>query len=605
MPFYADLKFFRQIRDAQGGDHSLLVYAAKGHSLDSALKRIPLRRLESWKSESDAASWAALRFLAGKLDMPSGFMPKAGSKSLLYCHPPFELPGASRHWSFAMADTTSGMIWIGKNLDTSSAKYLAEEAFYQAANNQYNVSEKMEVDEKYHYLKIYAPNEPGLATLLALLHIQDRSQSGNPYSASSFEDGAVEQAIQLQAKAFEIHPDYCLGFARQARYYSILNNFPAARSNLEKASKCESSIQYLAAKAILHLNAEELDSCRRVVTRLEADTSPEKSFYPYEDIPLNLAKREGNWIEADKNYARLVLKDSHSPQTYGNFANYLVSKFRFDEAAVLCKKADELGQYPLGEKICLEVERKQKRYGDKQEFKRQTQKWEDRFHKVNSLQAIESEFAGESLGLDFLAAYAQNLQGQGKSEPALAQLNQALERNNSHTPSLRTRLSLFRSWGARGLAWTDFRNLARLEFSTNQDSIEMQGWLDTSKVDTAALSREPAYSMRCGFTRNILEAKAIDRPEWISLKAMGKRRIYLRMALSQVKGRTYNYTYTIKDGQGKIKETGDLSVSPKTEFYSQWISYRFGQPQEAPGFWSFYLYLNKELVVAQTLQVKP
>ncbi|MBW8886950.1 MAG: hypothetical protein JF616_04245 [Fibrobacteres bacterium] len=753
MPFFADLDFFRRSVDEEAGENVLLVYSAKGEILKTALDKIPLRRLESWQPGTDTGSIRGLSFLAERLGMPSALMPNAGSRSLLFCHSPFDAPGAQRHWSFAIADTLAGRIWIGRSWTVAEARSLALEAFYQAANSQYKFGDLNEVIRKQRYLESHAPDDPGLAVLAGLRLIQDEYRGGNPFSASSYADGALLEAIRIQAAALKNHPDFCMGHARQARYHAILGDFPAARSDLGKAAACGETYHYLTAKALVQLLAEESDSCRATVTRVENGIFPEKSYYSFEEIPMRLADREGDLPEVERNYNRLILHDPNAPQPYGNYAAYLVREFRFDEAMVLCDRLAVAGSYPMGAMICEEAERKQSRYGEKHGLLERTRNWTTRLGASGNASGVRSQRAGilgttrlsslaledldyllarapdpalarekirildrlgedgeaeaacggfssrglESPGLDeacglaefhagriegarghlaravdkgmglaalyqgylegdsaagaaeaarrdstaaeawaalgkramaqgrfaeaetdftkasaqgeenpdWLAARGEALFRLGKSEAALPYLNQALGRNRTHLPGLRTRIAVFRALSAHGLAWEDFATLARSGKATRQDSLEMRDWMIAAKTDTLLFSREPLFSMRSGFTRNILEGKAIDRPERLSLKAMRKRRIYLRMQLSNVRGRNYDYTYRILDGVGAVRETGDLRVSIRGEHYTQWFSYRFGQAGEAPGDWRFDLNWKNQWVLAQTIRVDP
>jgi tetratricopeptide (TPR) repeat protein len=754
MPFFADLDFFRSSVERDGSENVLLVYSAKGEILKTALERIPLRRMESWQPGTDSGSIRGLAFLAERLRMPSLLEPHAGSQSLLYCHTPFEAPGAKWHWSFAIADTSAGRIWIGRSWMVAEARSLSQEAFYQAANSQYKYADLKEVLRKQRYLESRAPDEPGLAVLIGLRLVQDGYRSGSPFSASSYADGALLEAIRIQAAALRDHPDFCMGHARQARYQAILGNFPAARSDLDKAAACGETFHYLSAKALLQLLAGENDSCRATVTRLENGSFPEKSYLAFEEIPMKLAEREGDLPEVERNYNRLILRDPNAPQPYGNYAAYLVKEFRFDEAVVLCDRLAAAGSYPLGASTCEEAQRKQSRYGEKHGLLEQTRNWKARLDASGNTLSIRSQRAKvfgamalsslaledldyllarapdttlarekirildrlgeggetriacrdfssrrlESAGLDeacgvaefhagriedargylarvamdkgralaalyqgylrgdsaagavealsrdstaaeawavlgnqamaqgrfaeaetdfakasaqvednpdWLAGRGEALFRQGRIEAALPYLNQALRRNRTHLPGLRARIGLFRALSAQGLAWEDFTTLARSGKATRKDSLDMREWMIAANADTLRFSREPLFSMRSGFTRNILEGKAIDRPERLSLKAMRKRRIYLRMQVSNAQGRDYAYTYRIMDGLGAVRETGDLRVSIHGEHYTQWFSYRFGQAGEAPGDWRFDLNWKDQLVAAQTIRVDP
>jgi len=754
MPFFADLDFFRRSMDEGGEENVLLVYSAKGEILKTALDRIPIRQLESWQPSTDSGSIRGLAFLAERLGMPPTLMPKAGSPSLLFCHTQIEAPGARRHWSFAIADTSAGRIWIGRSWTVSEARSLALEAFYQAANSQYKRADLNEVIRKQRYLESHAPDEPGLAVLAGLRLIQEDYRSGNPFSASSYADGALLEAIRIQAAALKSHPDFCMGHARQARYHAILGDFPAARSDLEKAAATGETYHYLSAKALVQLLAGEYDSCRVTVARVETGSFPEKSYYAFEEIPMRLADREGDLPQVERIYNRLIHRDPDAPQPYGNYAAYLVREFRFDEAMVLCDRLAAAGAYPAGEMICEEAERKQSRYGEKHGLLERTRNWAarlgaskgavgvrsqragilgatrlsslaledldyllarapdpasarekirilDRLREYGEAQAVCRDFSSrrlESPGLDeacglaeyhagriedargyltkavmdkgmaLAALYNGYLQGdssggateavrrdstaaeawavlgkramaqgrfseadadfakaltrgeenpdwwvgrgealfrQGETEAALPCLNQALGRNRTHLAGLRARIAVFRALSAHGLAWKDFATLAGSGKAARQDSLDMRDWMIATKTDTLPFSREPLFSMRSAFTRNILESKAIDRPDRLSLKAMRQRRIYLRMQLSNVRGRQYDYTYRILDGLGAVRETGDLSVSIRGEHYTQWFSYRFGQAGEAPGDWRFDLSWKNQLVVAQTIRVDP
>lgn len=753
MPFYADLRFFRQSEGASGTENTLLVYAANGEALKSALDRIPIRRLETWKPGVDVGSYSELKYLAETLGLPAQWFPDSTAKTMLSCHTPFEAPGAERHWSFAIADTSRGMVWIGRSLSASGAPYLALEAFYQASNSQFKGSDLAEVGRKIEYLEASAPAEPGLSVLLALRHLQNNYCSCGPFKASSFKEGALEKAIEIQKQSLQKDKGFCLPYARLARYYSILEDFPSAHVNLEKAGACREDFHYLAAKAVYHLKMKELDSCRIMVARLESGKFPEKRFYPYEEIPLELARQEGNLVEMERNYTRLILHNPASPQPYGNFASYFLREFRYDEAMVLCDKVRELGEYSNASADCREAERKQERYGEKHGLLEETRSWaallengRDPTHvrmerarwlaptdmgflaledidflmarkpspdlallKVRILDRLgEHEQATEvcadyfsgprssagldqacgiseyhalhresaqrflakalaadrsmgqaSLYLDFLkgdstagAAEALRLDGtvaeawavsgrqalaahkyayaescysralagdgenldwradrgealvkDGKPELALPDLNRVLGRISGHASALRARVAAYRALGANGLAWADFKNLFRSGAVLPRDSAEFREWVATAALDTASLSQDPVFAMRSGFTRNILETKAIDHPDRLSLKTMRKRRVYLRMLLTKAAGKRYDFTYKIMDGRGSIMETGDLSAAPRTDSYAQWISYRFGQGHETPGDWTFDLYRKGELVVAQTIRM--
>ena len=185
MPFYADLLFFRRNDGAAGTENTLLMYAAKDNEMRSALKNIPIRRLEAWQPGVDSGAYSGLVFLAKALGMPERLLPDQAAKTLLFCHTPFEAPGVSRYRSFAIADTARGMIWIGHALSPMDAPYAALEAFYQASNNQFKRSERAEVTNKIGYLETNAPGEPGLSVLLALRHLQNTYRSGGPFKVSS------------------------------------------------------------------------------------------------------------------------------------------------------------------------------------------------------------------------------------------------------------------------------------------------------------------------------------------------------------------------------------------------------------------------------------
>jgi tetratricopeptide (TPR) repeat protein len=222
----------------------------------------------------------------------------------------------------------------------------AEEAYYQIEGNVFDRLAINNALAKLEQARRVNPRDPWVYMTASLAVLVSGYTIGDWYSPQTFIEGTIDKALDLAVKAVDADPQESQCHAHLARLRILQGDYKAAWEVLAEAYKRNPNSFYL--WYFRGIIAEKMRDA--VKGKLYFDEAEQRVAYKYQASLLNIHRQKLAKISGDLAEQERLLKDNiaHSPDKphfYGNYAHFLMSQERYDEAIQYWQKAIELGPY--------------------------------------------------------------------------------------------------------------------------------------------------------------------------------------------------------------------------------------------------------------------
>jgi tetratricopeptide (TPR) repeat protein len=222
----------------------------------------------------------------------------------------------------------------------------AEEAYYQIESNVFNRHAISDAQAKLDQARRANPHDPWVYLTASLAVLVSGYTIGDWYSPQTFVEGTIDKALDLAVKAVDADPQESQGHAHLARLKSLQGDYKAAWEVLTEAYKRNPNSFY--PWYFRGIIAEKMRDA--VIGRFYFDEAEKRVAYKYQASLLNihrqqLAKLSGDLAEQERLLKDNIANSPDKPHFYGNYASFLMSQKRYDEAIQYWQKAIELGPY--------------------------------------------------------------------------------------------------------------------------------------------------------------------------------------------------------------------------------------------------------------------
>lgn len=231
-----------------------------------------------------------------------------------------------------------------------SARSIAKNAFEIASTNPFNISKLNEAMVEMQRAYEMNPNEPWVYMTASLFPQIQAYRIGNWNEKSAYDPALIDEAlassIESVKKAIKLDPNFVRAYTRLAYLYIIDEKYMQAEMYLSKATKIDSSEFYI------YIYEGDIAIKLKRYTKAEKYYGNAKKYIRdnTEDIIVreriaDLAKLTHNFSLEEKMYIENIKLDPKNAYKYGNYANFLYSHGRYEEAIKYYKIAIAITPY--------------------------------------------------------------------------------------------------------------------------------------------------------------------------------------------------------------------------------------------------------------------
>lgn len=273
--------------------------------------------------------------------------------------------GTGVHSSIFSNDPAESSILIShaEAASVKSKDSLAREAYFLIEGNVFNSRKIRRALLKIEEAEKRNPEDPWVYLSSSMAYLVRGYTGGDWYKLKNYEESSVEKSFELARIAVKLDSKESQAHAHLGRLYILAKDFPRARESLHRALRLdEKSFYPWYFKGILF---EKQGKWKEAVNLF--NEAEKRAKFKYHHMILNshrgrVALLEGDIVKKEKFLKINIKENPKNIWMYDNYADFLVSQGRYDEAINMWKKAVSIKPYDRGFRKIKETEKRKRNY---------------------------------------------------------------------------------------------------------------------------------------------------------------------------------------------------------------------------------------------------
>ena len=238
---------------------------------------------------------------------------------------------------------------------------LAKEAYFLIEGNVFNSRKISEALLKIQEAEKNNPKDPWVYLSSSMAYLVRGYMSKDWYEYKNFDESSVEKSFELARMAVKLDPKESQTHAHLARLYILTKDFPNALKSLDRALRLDKQSFYpWYFKGILFEKQRKWREAKELFDKAE-----KKAQFKYHHMILNshrgrVALHEGDVGKKEKLLKVNIRNNPENIWMYDNYADFLVSQGRYDEAIGMWQKAVSIKPYNRGYRKIKEIEKRKR-----------------------------------------------------------------------------------------------------------------------------------------------------------------------------------------------------------------------------------------------------
>lgn len=239
---------------------------------------------------------------------------------------------------------------------------LAKEAYFLIEGNVFNSRKIRRALLKIEEAEKRNPDDPWIYLASSMAYLVRGFTYNDWYELKNFDESSVEKSFELARMAVKLDSKESQTHAHLGRLYILAKDFPNARESLHRALRLdEKSFYPWYFKGILF---EKQGKWKEAVNLF--NEAEKRAKFKYHHIILNthrgkVASLQGDVVKKERFLKTNIKNNPKNIWMYDNYADFLVSQKRYDEAIIMWKKAIAITPYDRGFRKIKEAEKKKSR----------------------------------------------------------------------------------------------------------------------------------------------------------------------------------------------------------------------------------------------------
>ena len=262
------------------------------------------------------------------------------------------------------------MLWVGSLINTAEAApvkaslSLAEDAYYLIEGNVFSSKKINEALAKIQEAEKRNPNDPWIYLSSSMAYLVNGYKSKGWYDLKNFDESSVEKSFELARMAVKLDSKESQAHAHLGRLYILTRDFPNALESLDRALRLDGQSFYpWYFKGILYEKQRKW-----ALAKSFFDDAEKRAKFKYHHMILNshrgrVALLQGDVVKKEKLLKINIKNNPKNIWMYDNYADFLVSQGRYDEAISMWKKAVSIQSYSRGHRKIKELEARKRSGG--------------------------------------------------------------------------------------------------------------------------------------------------------------------------------------------------------------------------------------------------
>lgn len=196
------------------------------------------------------------------------------------------------------------------------------------------------------------PNEPWVYIASSLATMQSGYKIGSWFHKDSFQERALDKALELANKAIQVGPDESQAYAHLARVLIIKGEYRKAWDHLNTAYQLDNSNFYAwFYKALVFYYKQGYDKALENLDEAEALITHRYQIKMVTRQKGNVARQTGDTALEEKMYKKNIEDFPQNAYMYGNYGSFLLRNNRPKEAVHIYEQAIAISPYPQARKM--------------------------------------------------------------------------------------------------------------------------------------------------------------------------------------------------------------------------------------------------------------
>ncbi len=267
-----------------------------------------------------------------------------------------------------MAGLRGSMIPVNSLTSTAEAASvntkdsLAKEAYFLIEGNVFNSRKIRQALSKIEEAEKRNPKDPWVYMSSSLAYLVRGFMSKDWYELKNFDETHVEKSLELARMAVKLDNKESQTHAHLGRLYILTKDFPRALESLDHALRLDKESFYpWYFKGILFEKQRKWREAKDLF-----DEAEKRAQFKYHHMILNshrgrVAVHEGDMVKKERLLKINIKNNPGNIWMYDNYADFLVSQERYDEAIAMWKKAVSIQPYNRGFRKIKETEKRKQR----------------------------------------------------------------------------------------------------------------------------------------------------------------------------------------------------------------------------------------------------
>jgi tetratricopeptide (TPR) repeat protein len=255
-----------------------------------------------------------------------------------------------------------GLIFSSSLVEAASAKTndsLAKEAYFLIEGNVFSSRKIRRALSKIEEAEKLNSEDPWVYLSSSMAYLVRGYKNYDWYELKNFEESSVEKSFELARMAVKLDSKESQTHAHLGRLYILVKDFPNALESLDRALRLDKNSFYpWYFKGILFEKQRKWKEAKALFDKAE-----KRAQFKYHHMILNshrgrVALLEGNIAEKEKLLKTNIRNNPKNIWMYDNYADFLVSQKRYNEAIGMWKKAVSIQPYNRGFRKIKEIQKR-------------------------------------------------------------------------------------------------------------------------------------------------------------------------------------------------------------------------------------------------------
>ena len=230
----------------------------------------------------------------------------------------------------------------------STAKQLAEEAYYTIEHAPLSLTERGKAQKLIQRAYAQDSNEPWVAIAQSRLTLIDGYRVGQRHSLKSYDREAVELSKKQATQAVKNAPDQAMAHIQLAMVLTILGELRSAWNHLNTADSLdEASFYPWYLRTVIAIHKKDESFAKRGFNEIEKRISHDYQRRLLLQEKIRLTRITKDLEERERLYRATIDLDPNDAYAWGNYGSFLLGQKRYQEAVHYLEKAVSIKPYGL------------------------------------------------------------------------------------------------------------------------------------------------------------------------------------------------------------------------------------------------------------------